>query len=245
MKPTFQSNLVHTTFLQREHQSKHHSYDDEMAVFRLLKEGDLDCIALSNKVFSSDMTGKLSEDTRRNYQYLFVASVTLATRFAIEGGLGFEVAYNLSDLYIQKMDKLQKVEAIIALQNEMMMDFTMRVADHKKESAYSKPILLCMDYVYYHLHEAIRVEDLSRQVGLSRAYLSTLFKKETGITLSAYIRHKRVEAAQNMLRFSTYTFQEIGDYLAFSNHSHFISVFKKQTGYTPKAYQNKYFRHHW
>lgn len=245
MKPTIQSNLVHTTFLQREHQSKHHTYDDEMEVFMLLKEGDLECVRRSNEVFASDLTGKLSDDPRRNYQYLFVASVTLATRFSIEGGLEYEVAYNISDLYIQRMDKRQSIEEIIELQKEMMTDFTMRIAELKEESAYSKPILLCMDYVYYHLHGPISVADLSKHVGLSKAHLSTIFKKETGVTISDYVRSKRVEAAKNMLQFSDYTFQEIADYLAFSNHSHFISVFKKQTGYTPKAYRNKFFRHHW
>lgn len=244
-KTTMQSNLIHTTFLQREHEFKHHTYDVEMEVFTLLKEGNLACAERSNKIFASDLTGLLSKNPLRNIRYLFVASVTLATRFAIEGGVTYEVAYNLSDLYIQRMDNLTSIDAIIDLQRKMMEAFTLKVIESKEGSMYSKPILLCMDYIYYHLHSKISVDELSEHVGLSKAHLSTIFKKETGLALSAYIRSKRVEAAKNMLRFSEYSYLEIANYLAFSNHSHFISVFKSQTGYTPKDYRNKFFRRHW
>ena len=50
-----------------------------------------------------------------------------------------------------------------------------------------------------------------------------------------------MEAAQNMLKFSDYTYAEISAILAFSSQSHFIRVFRKQTGYTPKEYRNKFF----
>lgn len=99
-----------------------------------------------------------------------------------------------------------------------------------------------MDYIYNHLHETIRVETLSALVGLNRSYLSTLFKKETGISVSEYILSKRMEAAQNMLRFSDYTYAEISAILAFSSQSHFNRVFRAQTGYTPKAFRNRFFR---
>lgn len=96
--------------------------------------------------------------------------------------------------------------------------------------------------IYYHLHEPIHTEILAEHVGLNRSYLSTLFKKETGQTLSQYILSKRIEAAQNMLRFSDYSYAEIAASLAFSSQSHFIRVFRAQTGYTPKEFRNRFFR---
>lgn len=103
-------------------------------------------------------------------------------------------------------------------------------------------MVLCLDYIYDHLHETIRTEDLAAQTGLNRSYLSTLFKKETGFSISEYILSKRIEAAQNMLKFSEYSFAEIAAILAFSSQSHFIRVFKAHTGYTPRKYRNKFFR---
>ena len=120
--------------------------------------------------------------------------------------------------------------------------YTKEMAALDKATVYSKPITLCIDYIYNHLHETILVDTLAKLVELNRSYLSTLFKKETKMTISAYILSKRIEAAQNMLRFSDYTYAEISATLAFSSQSHFNRVFRSQTGYTPKEFRNKFFR---
>ncbi len=174
--------------------------------------------------------------------YLFVASITLASRSAIAGGMDAERAYNISDLYILKMDTLQSVDEVKALHADMFAFYTKEMTALDKVSVYSKPVVLCLDYIYDHLHEPIRVEDLAARTGLNRSYLSTLFKKETGSSVSAYILSKRIEAAKNMLKFSAYSFAEISAILAFSSQSHFIRVFKAHTGYTPRAYRNQFFR---
>ena len=49
----------------------------------------------------------LNTAEKRNDKYLFVASVTLACRAAIAGGMEAERAYNISDLYILKIDQLR------------------------------------------------------------------------------------------------------------------------------------------
>lgn len=51
-----------------------------------------------------------------------------------------------------------------------------------------------------------------------------------------------MEAAENMLKFSDYTYAEISSILAFSSQSHFARVFKQRTGYTPKQYRDAYFK---
>lgn len=124
----------------------------------------------------------------------------------------------------------------------MFAFYTKKMTSLDKAEVYSKPVVLCIDYIYNHLYETIRVEDLAEQVHLNRSYLSTLFKKETGQPVSAYILSKRIEAAQNMLRFSDYSYAEIAAILAFSSQSHFIRVFRSKTGYTPKKFRNKFFR---
>lgn len=47
-----------------------------------------------------------------------------------------------------------------------------------KKFVYSKPIIICMDYIYNHLHETIRIDRLADFVGLNRSYFSTLFKRD-------------------------------------------------------------------
>ena len=91
----------------------------------------------------------------------------------------------------------------------------------------------------------ITLQALAEEVHLSPSHLSKLFHREMGLTISDYIRKKRVEAAGNMLKFSDYSCAEIANYLCFSSESHFIQIFKKEMGKTPKQYRELFFRRNW
>ena len=74
---------------------------------------------------------------------------------------------------------------------------------------------------------------------MSASYLSRLFKKETGLSVSSYIRQQKIEMAKNLLRFSDSSMIEIANQLAFSSQSHFIQQFREVTGITPKKYRDE------
>jgi AraC-like DNA-binding protein len=128
------------------------------------------------------------------------------------------------------------------LHRELVEDYVQRMQILHKQTLYPKPIIICMDYIYDYLHTKLSLSQLAKAAGLSPSYLSRLFHKETGMTISEYITRKRVEAAENMLKFSDHSCIEISNYLCFSSESHFIQVFKKQTGYTPREYRKHFFR---
>lgn len=237
-----EKQLRYLEFIHRETSDRHHTHTEDMYQYDLLRMGDPRAVEEGVRMFSSNLPGHISDDPLRNYKYLFVASTTLASRSAIAGGMDAERAYNISDLYILKMDLLQSVDEVKALHADMFAFYTKEMAALDKAAVYSKPITQCIDYIYNHLHEPLHVKDLAMQVKLNESYLSTLFKKETKKSVSEFILSKRMEAAQNMLKFSDYTYAEISAILTFSSQSHFTRVFKKQTGYTPKEYRNKFFR---
>lgn len=229
-------------YLNREKDFSHYPYDRDMMQYELMRAGDPKAVEVAREMMEPEGLGHLSDDPLRNAKYLFVCGATLACRYAITGGMPGEKAYNASDLYIQRMDKCQSIEEVKALQVDMMAFYTNYMANLDKSRAFSKPVVLCLDYIYEHLNQPLRVEDLAREVGLSPSYLSTLFKKEMGVSLSEYIMGRRIKAACNMLQFSGYSYAEIADELAFSSQSHFTKVFREQTGYTPKAYRAAFFR---
>lgn len=238
-------NLSHIEFLNREYNISHLSYDREMLFFQSVKQGNLAEAKRLFKPFHAKEMGKLSDDNLRNLKYHLIITVAFLTRYCIEGGMEMETAYNLSDIYIRTIDLCKTEKEIHHLHEEVVDDFVHRMQALKKNSQFSKTITACLDYIYDNLHTKITLEDLAAVSGLSPAYLSRLFHKETGITISQYITRKRVEAAENMLKYSEYSFIEISNYLCFSSESHFIHVFKKHTGYTPKVYRDLFFRTHW
>ena len=109
----------------------------------------------------------------------------------------------------------------------------------------SKPVAVCIDYIYAHIKERITIENLAEYTELSASYLSRLFKKETGVSVSYYVREKKLEKAQHLLKYCDYSLIEIANYLSFSSQSHFIQLFKNFTGLTPKKYRDLYSSSDW
>ena len=109
----------------------------------------------------------------------------------------------------------------------------------------SKPIVLCIDYIYSHIHYRITIKELAAYLKLSESYLSKLFHKEMGLPLSEYILNLKIEKAKNLLQYSDYNIVDIANYLSFSSQSHFIQVFQKKTGLTPHKYRTQHFRSNW
>lgn len=234
--------LRYMEYLNRETDNRHHTLNEDEYQYALVRVGDPRAAEEHVRILFSGLPGKVSEDPIRNIKYLTVASATLASRAAIEAGMDTERAYNISDLYIQKMDALQTMEELKALNEDMFLFYAKEVASLDKRSVYSKPITLCLDFIYNNLYRQISVEELAEESDLSPSYLSTLFKKEVGLSITAYIMEKKMEAARNMLKYSEYSYAEISSILAFSSQSHFIRAFKKHNGDTPRAYREKNYR---
>jgi AraC-like DNA-binding protein len=173
--------------------------------------------------------------------YHFVTAVAMVARFCIEGGMEHNTAYTLSDIYIQRADKLNDAEKIIDLLGEMQLDFTERMRTLKKDNVVSLHVRRCIDYIYEHLHEELTLTLLADHVGLNPSYLSKLFSKEKGMSIKAFIIQAKVSTAENLLRYSDFSCLEISLALGFSSQSAFISVFKKINGITPKKFRELHY----
>ncbi|MDO5520854.1 MAG: helix-turn-helix domain-containing protein [bacterium] len=245
---SLQKDWCYKELMANEASANHRPMEDEYSFYHAVKTGDIKFVKknLEERAFSNlDDMGILSMNPLTNMKYHFVITVAMITRHCVEGGLELEQSYRLSDFYILKMDSCDSVEEITKLHDIMVLDYTEKMQQFKKNAILSKPITLCIDYIYNHLHDRITVKDLALYTDLSESYLSRLFKKELNISISDYIREKKIETAQNLLMYSNYSFIDISNYLAFSSQSHFIQTFVKQVGTTPKKYRDQYYRTSW
>lgn len=237
-----QNELSKIEFKNREYLIQHISYDREMAFYQSIGNGDMEEMHRLFMPFNVEGFGKLSTNPLRNLKYHLIITVAMITRYVIEAGLEMEAAYNLSDIYIQKIDVCQDEESIKKIHKELCEAYVNRMKASKKRKLYSKPVSKCIDYIYDNLHDKIALEDLADAACVSSSYISKLFHSEVGITIAQYIQKKRVEAAKNLLVFSEYSVSDISNYLQFSTESYFISVFRKITGVTPKKYREVHYR---
>lgn len=231
-----------------EEEKYHRPLSDEQLFFHAVSSGDIDFVrenCKQQKFAETEGVGLLSHDPVTNLKYHFVVTTAFVTRLCIESGMETEQAFRLSDFYILKLDSLHTCQAVIDLHDHMVLDFTGKMRILTRSPGMSKPVTICIDYIYAHIKERITIEDLAGYTELSPSYLSRLFKKETGVSVSDYVREKKIEKAQHLLKFCDYSLIEIANYLSFSSQSHFIQLFKDFTGITPKKYRDLYSSSDW
>lgn len=231
-----------------ENEISHRDDTEERSFYHAVSSGDIDTVRQNCKeqrFNDNDGVGVLSKNPITNLKYHFIITAAIITRLCVENGLEMEQAYRLSDFYILKLDNIHTIKEISNLHDQMVLDFTGKMKILQKNLALTKPISICIEYIYTHIKERITIEDLAEHTGLSPSYLSHLFMMEIGTSISIFIREKKIEKAQNLLKFSDYSLIEIANYLSFSSQSHFTQLFKKYNGMTPKKYRDLNYCNNW
>ncbi len=227
---------------------EHRQPTEEFLFYNAVASGDVEAVKKNcdqGRFVDSDGVGVLSRNPITNLKYHFVITTAMVTRLCRQNGMELEQAFRLSDFYIQKLDDIHTVEGVQSLHDEMVIDYTEKMRRHFRNDTNSKHINACKEYIYSHIKERITIEDLADEYGVSASYLSRLFKKETGVSVSAYIREQKIEVAKNLLRYSDYSMIEIANRLSFSSQSHFIQQFRESVGMTPKKYRDLNYMIQW
>jgi AraC-like DNA-binding protein len=100
-------------------------------------------------------------------------------------------------------------------------------------------VLQCRHYGQENMADpGINVTSLAKKLNCSSDYLSHLFRRETGMTLTSYIMQLRVMQAKSLLKTTALNVQEVGRAVGYEDPVYFIRVFRKLTGLTPKGYRN-------
>ena len=227
---------------------EHREPTEEFLFYRAVSTGDIETVRKNceqGRFMEGKGVGVLSRDPVVNLKYHFVITTAMITRLCRQAGMELEQAFRMSDFYIQKLDDIHTEEEVHRLHDEMVMDYTEKMRKYSRSDTNSKHINVCKEYIYSHIKERITIEDLADELGVSSGYLSRLFKKETGVSVSAYIRRQKIDMAKNLLRFSDYSMIEIANRLSFSSQSHFIQQFREVVGMTPKKYRDEYYMVQW
>lgn len=215
----------------------HTPYRDEIRLFSCIKQGNLKKLIFEIKQLGIQniTVGQMSADDLQQRKYMAVSFITLATRYAIQGGLNESSAYHFSDDFILKIDKAKTKATIYAAIVDGAIELTNRVSREQKNLNYSPHIRRSIAYINKNLDKRLTVNSVAEHCGLSSDYLSHLFKEKMGVNLSGYIMHQKLELSQAML-WDGYDNEKICYTLGFSSQSHFISSFKKEYGITPGEY---------
>ncbi|MPM05678.1 helix-turn-helix domain-containing protein [Clostridium sp. C8] len=219
----------------------HHSQKYERELLTWIKEGNIKKLKdLTESESNIDGNkGVHSKNPLRNEKNIFISFTSLVSHAAIEGGLDWELALSLSDFYIQTVEECNVIVDIYNLYEKMFLDYGERV--HKiKTSNYSISVLKCLNYISQNLYTKISLSQIANHTSVNPSYISYLFKKEVGISITEYIQREKVEEAKTLIESGEKSFADIYVSLGFIDQSHFTKTFKKFVGISPKDYRLLY-----
>ena len=134
--------------------------------------------------------------------------------------------------------KMQTVESTASyLQGMIAQCIRWRIASVAENG--NSVIRKAKDYIdSNYTDEDISLNKVAENVGLTPTYLSALFKKETKQNFTDYVTVLRITRAKELLCCTNKLISEIAYEVGFRDYRYFSQIFKKQTGMTPRQFQN-------
>ena len=157
----------------------HNTFELAQTIMNIVRKGDTAALREWLKAAPAVNGGILATEQLRQLKNTFIVTATLASRAAIRGCMDIDDAFSLSDSFIQKCELMNAPDQIINLQYHMVLEFTQRVERIRMGKRPSKLTIDVANYIQHHLSEPITVEDIAKELYLSRPYLSRKFIEET------------------------------------------------------------------
>ncbi len=192
------------------------------------------------ELFFSNMTSRQFEQRTTNVlrdlkNYGFILNTLL--RKAVENAAVHPIHIDaISSQYARKIEALTSENACFNLYKEMVRKYCLLVKNHSLKG-YSLLVRKVITKIDYDLTADLSLKVQAAYLNVNPSYLSTLFKKETGMTLTEYINRKRIEHALLLLNSTDMQIQMIAQYCGITDVNYFTKTFKKIVGKTPKEYR--------
>ena len=230
--------LEHTMAKNRYASYIHPPYELECNLVQAIHQMDIDKSTAILKQINSLERAELSKRPLTSLKYSLIGSCTLFTRAVIEAGLDTETSFMLSDYYINLIDETDILDKVEALEYKMLYDF-IKVLKKYKENIYNPLINRVIIYINKNIENNLSLGEISSFAKVHPNYLSAVFKKEVGKTLTEYIIDHRITAIKLYMNHANSSISEISYAFNFNHITYFSRFFKKHTGLTPSDYRKQ------
>ncbi|MDR1972068.1 MAG: AraC family transcriptional regulator [Treponema sp.] len=213
---------------------RHHDYASEQRLMTLLlREGRAEW---KDSTLNLDTYADVLAPTPfRAMQNGVICFITVISRLAIALGVDSEQSFSLSDYFVCEVERKKTKAGLNAFVQDILQGFSALVyaQDIRGRSLH---VTRAMRYIRSHLYDPYTVADVARYAGLNPRYFSAVFKAETGLAPSQYIRSQKMTEAAALLRQGDYNITETAEIFGYCSVSYFSGEFKRVHGESPKRF---------
>ncbi len=145
---------------------------------------------------------------------------------------------SVSGEFAKKIELRSSIEDIQKLIFEMVKVYCQLVNKYSVKD-YSPTVQKVIVMIESNLASDLTLSELATTLNINASYLSTVFKKEMGKTVTGYVNEKRIELAQELLKTTNLQIQTVAQYCGIVDVHYFTRLFKKLTGLSPKQYREE------
>lgn len=186
--------------------------------------------------FSESTLEKRVSDPLRNMKNYGIIMNTLLRKSAEKGGVHPLHLHNMSSRFALLIEQVQSMTGMQELMDDMFESYCRLVRKHSMKN-YSAIVRKTITLINSDLSANLSLRALAQPQNISPGYLSTIFKKETGKTVTEYIMNERMQLALHLLSTTRLQVQTIALHCGIMDVQYFSKVFKKHTGKTPNEYR--------
>lgn len=178
-------------------------------------------------------TGDLGEIKQRAKEL-----IVLFSRASIEGGADVQRIFGQNPNLQADIDRTQTLDELSQLLTGVFYRFVGYVFDFSKFQ-HVDIMHKAVSYLKENLAQRVTLEELAQHVGLSKSYLSTIFKTELGQTFTDYVNWMRIEKSKELLLNPRLSLAAIADLIGYNDQSYFTKKFSQLAGMSPGQYRKK------
>ena len=146
---------------------------------------------------------------------------------------------NIISYVIDILDQYPKLSENSLKYNSLLYFFLSNIVSKNKVeyTHQTNYVAKAQNYIIANLHEKISVNDLAKNLGINRSYLSTLFKSQTGISIKDYIINYKIQKSIELIKTTDLSIGEIARSVGYMDPLLFSKIFKKNKGISPLKYK--------
>jgi AraC-like DNA-binding protein/ligand-binding sensor protein len=190
----------------------------------------------------NEFLGSIFFESGMNFEIIKVRVIELVviiSRTAIEAGVDAKDLMGLNYSNFTELNKATDLDELLFKLNDILTNFINRVSAIKEKKKKIK-IRKIIEFIDQNFTKKLTSEEVSRQGGLSTSRCLHLFKEETGMSLSEYIKRLRVNYGKYLLLNTEINIADCAIEAGFYDQSHFTKTFKQVEKIPPSQFRRKY-----
>ena len=192
-----------------------------------------ECINCAHEIFESISKNSANKNFSEMKKQIDDLNTFLYTYFLITYNKDLT---DLHDDFTLKLKKAMDRSAVKFIARDLIESYSNSLLDEMDFSR-NEIIDKALKIINKEYTLGLNLEDLAEKLHLSKNYLCSLFKEETGYTFCQYLNTLKTNRAKKLLLENKKTLEYISYECGFSSQPHFTMTFKKYTGKTPREYK--------